>query len=175
MGATPNINVCRCCSRCALFFVQASAIPLAGGTAWEAIIRRLAVRLGKTPSNPWRRRSGRFVFSSIWKSRRCESAGNANGDNEDILAQLAGDVTIDYRKKDAAEPRFEKQSVKAPRPRSILRASISSPGCLGRIVCVLPPQRDWSLLDQKNITLHGSFFTREHRGLKVMGPVTKGR
>jgi NADPH2:quinone reductase len=31
-----------------LSFVEASAIPLAGGTAWEAVVRRLAVRPGET-------------------------------------------------------------------------------------------------------------------------------
>jgi NADPH:quinone reductase len=31
-----------------LSFVDASAIPLAGGTAWEAVIRRLAIRPGET-------------------------------------------------------------------------------------------------------------------------------
>jgi NADPH:quinone reductase len=31
-----------------LSFVEASAVPLAGGTAWEAVIRRLAVRPGET-------------------------------------------------------------------------------------------------------------------------------
>lgn len=31
-----------------LSFVEASAIPLAGGTAWEAVIRRLAIRPGET-------------------------------------------------------------------------------------------------------------------------------
>src|ERR1700754_1636927 len=32
----------------ALSHVQAAGIPLAGGTAWEAIVRRLAVRVGET-------------------------------------------------------------------------------------------------------------------------------
>src|SRR5688572_16784732 len=31
-----------------LSFVEASAIPLAGGTAWEAIMRRLRIRAGET-------------------------------------------------------------------------------------------------------------------------------
>jgi NADPH:quinone reductase len=88
----------------------------------------------------------------------------ASGDNEDILRQLAADVTIDYRKKDAAEISLREQSVKALAPRSILRASVSSPGCLpgvrpfGRIVCILRPQRNWSFLYQKNITCTASFL-----------------
>ena len=31
-----------------LSFAEAAAIPLAGGTAWEAVVRRLAVRPGET-------------------------------------------------------------------------------------------------------------------------------
>ena len=37
--------------------------------------------------------------------------------------------------------------------------------------CVLPPQGDLSPFYQKNITLHGTFLTRERRRLEEMRPL----
>ncbi len=41
----------------------------------------------------------------------------------------------------------------------------------GRIACILPPQGDLALLYTKNITLYGTFLTRERKRLKEMAPL----
>jgi NADPH2:quinone reductase len=57
-----------------LSFVEASAIPLAGGTVWEGS-PQVSGSARRNRSDSWRRRRGRFVCSSICQSRRGESSG----------------------------------------------------------------------------------------------------
>lgn len=49
-----------------LSFVKAAAVPLAGGTAWEAIIRRLQVRAGQTILIPGSAGGGGIIRRSVF-------------------------------------------------------------------------------------------------------------
>ena len=59
-----------------LSFEQAAAIPLAGGTAWEAVIRRIKICPGETDINSWSSRWCGYFCRSICKSCGCQ--GNCN-------------------------------------------------------------------------------------------------
>jgi NADPH:quinone reductase len=160
-----------------LSFVEASAIPLAGGTAWEAVIRRLAVRPGETILiHGGAGGVGSFAIQFA-KAAGARVIASASAANQDLLRQLGADVTIDYRKDDAAEITLrETYGYGADAAFDIEGVDIVS-RCLpairpfGRIACILAPQGDLSALYQKNITLHGTFLTRERRRLDDMRPL----
>jgi NADPH2:quinone reductase len=160
-----------------LSFVEASAIPLAGGTAWEAVIRRLAVRPGETILiHGGAGGVGSFAIQFA-KAAGARVIASASAENQDLLRQLGADIAIDYRKDDAAEITLrETYGYGADAAFDIEGVDIVS-RCLpavrpfGRIACILAPLGDLSPLYQKNITLHGTFLIRERRRLQEMRPL----
>jgi NADPH2:quinone reductase len=160
-----------------LSFIQASAIPLAGGTAWEAVIRRLAVRPGETILIHGAAGGVGSFAVQFAKAAGARVLASASAENQDLLRQLGADVTIDYRRDDAAEitlretyglgadAAFDIEGV------DIVARCFPAVRPFGRIACILPPRGDLSALYQKNITLHGTFLTRERRRLEEMRPL----
>ncbi|MDQ4059824.1 MAG: zinc-binding dehydrogenase, partial [Pseudomonadota bacterium] len=86
-----------------LSHVEAAGIPLAGGTAWEAVVRRLAVRPGETVLiHGGAGGVGSFAvqFAKVAGARVIATASQAN---LSFVASLGADVVIDYRGSDVAE------------------------------------------------------------------------
>ncbi len=79
---------------------EAAAVPLAGGTAYEAIVRRLGVKVGETV----------LIYGEVG-SFAVQIAGSAGArvfatagpDNQETLEQLGTDVAIDYTQQDTVE------------------------------------------------------------------------
>ncbi|HKJ08332.1 MAG TPA: zinc-dependent alcohol dehydrogenase family protein [Gammaproteobacteria bacterium] len=160
-----------------LSFEEAAAVPLAGGTAWDAVIRRLQVRAGETvliQGGAGGVGSFAVQFAKAAGARVLASAGSTN---QDTLRELGADVVIDYRKENPTEVALDQtrgQGVDAvfdiEGPDLVARSLPAvRPG--GRVACVLAPQGDLSLLYPKNITLHGVFLTRERARLEQMRPL----
>jgi NADPH:quinone reductase len=161
----------------ALTHVQAAAVPLAGGTAWEAVIRRLRLRVGETILiHGGAGGVGSFAvqFARAAGARVLATAGAAN---QDALRGLGVDVPVDYTRQDVpavvlaetggqgADAVFDtvggtlvEQSLRATRPG-------------GRLATILGPKGDLTALYQRNLTLHGVFLTREGRRLREMTPL----
>ena len=68
--------------------MQASAIPLAGGTAWDAMIRTLMFGR-KNTSNPWSAGVVAAFQVQFAKAAGARVLTTAGLDNEDTLRQLA--------------------------------------------------------------------------------------
>jgi NADPH2:quinone reductase len=160
-----------------LSFVEASAIPLAGGTAWEAVVRRLCIRPGETILiHAGAGGVGSFAvqFAKAAGARVLASAGP---DNQETLRRLGADIAIDYRKDDAAEIALADTAGTGVDGAFDIEGEKLVARCLpavrpfGRIATILAPQGDLSLLYQKNITLHGIFLTRERKRLEEMRPL----
>ena len=160
-----------------LSFLASSAIPLAGGTAWEAVVRRLCIRPGESILiHGGAGGVGSFAvqFAKAAGARVLASAGP---DNQDTLKKLGADVAIDYRKDDAAEIALTDTLGAGVDAAFDIEGDNLVARCLravrpfGRIASILPPQGDLSLLYQKNITLHGIFLTRERKRLEEMRPL----
>ncbi|MEJ2687691.1 MAG: zinc-dependent alcohol dehydrogenase family protein [Gammaproteobacteria bacterium] len=160
-----------------LSFEEAAAVPLAGGTAWDAVIRRLQVRAGETvliQGGAGGVGSFAVQFAKAAGARVLASAGSTN---QDTLRELGADIVIDYRKENPTEVALDQtrgQGVDAlfdiEGPDLVARSLPAvRPG--GRVACVLAPQGDLSLLYPKNITLHGVFLTRERARLEQMRPL----
>ena len=159
-----------------LTIFKRQAFPLAGGTAWEVIVRRLNVRPGETVLIHGSAGGvGSFAIQFAKAAGACVIATASKG-NHTVLHELGADVSIDYRDANVAE-----QIMGETRGRGV-DASFDTAGGnvpvstlvtrpFGRIATILPPDGDLSALYTKNQTLFGTFLTRERARLGEMAPV----
>ncbi|QCO17721.1 NADPH:quinone oxidoreductase (plasmid) [Azospirillum brasilense] len=159
-----------------LSHIEAAGIPLAGGTAWEAIVRRLAVRPGETVLiHGGAGGVGSFAIQFA-KAAGARVIATASAANHAALRDLGADVAVDYRAADAAEriigetaghgvdAAFDTAGGNVP-----LSTQVTRP--FGRIATILDPTGDLSALYTKNQTLFGTFLTREGARLREMAPL----
>jgi NADPH2:quinone reductase len=160
-----------------LSFIDAAAVPLAGGTAWEAVIRRLALRPGETVLiHGGAGGVGSFAVQFA-RAAGARVIATASAGNLQTLRALGADLAIDYGADDlagtvlaATEGRGADAAFDIEGTERVARClPLLRPG--GRVACILPPQGDLALLYQKNIALHGVFLTRERRRLEEMRPL----
>jgi NADPH2:quinone reductase len=157
-----------------LSHVEAAAVPLAGGTAWEAIVRRLAVRVGETVlihggaggvgafAVQFAKASGAYVVAT---------AGTAN---QRVLKELGVDLPLDYTKVDVNE--VVREAVGAvdavfDTVGGLLEAGQSITRDFGRLATILTPEGDFTHAYLHNQTIHGVFLTRERRRLEELTPL----
>ncbi len=159
-----------------LSHVEAAGIPLAGGTAWEAVIRRLQVRPGETllvHGGAGGVGSFAIQFGRIAGARVIATASPAN---HGLQKELGADNAVDYRASDVVD-----QIQHATGGRGV-DASFDTAGgnvslstivtrAFGRIATILPPDGDLGALYTKNQTLFGTFLTREGERLTEMAPL----
>jgi NADPH:quinone reductase len=154
---------------------EAAAVPLAGGTAYEAIVRRLAVRVGEAVViHGGAGGVGSFAVQ-IAKAAGARVIATASSDNQEILKELGADVTIDYERQDATEVALEDtggegvDAVFDAVGGATIVDSIPATRPFGRLATILGAQGDLTPHYQKNQTLYGVFLTRERARLEEMG------
>lgn len=160
-----------------LSFAEAAAIPLAGGTAWEAAIRRLQVRPGETILiHGGAGGVGSFAvqFAKAAGARVLATAGPAN---QEVLRQLGADVAVDYRAQDPYEVALREtdgrgvDAVFSTIGGDVVPRSCAATRPFGRLCSILGVQGDLTPAYQKNQTYYGVFTTRERRRLEEMTPL----
>ncbi len=160
-----------------LSFVEAAAIPLAGGTAWEAVLRRLQVRPGETVLIHGAAGGVGSFAVQFAKAAGARVLATASPNNLGTLRELGADVAIDYRGQDVSEVALAETDGQGVDAAFDIEGDNRVARCLpalrpfGRVACILPPQGDLTLLYQKNIAVHGVFLTRERRRLDEMRPL----
>ena len=159
-----------------LSFAEAAAIPLAGGTAWEAVVRRLAVRPGETVLVMGGAGGVGSFAVQFAKAAGAYVIATASAENLPVLKELGADLALDYRGPWAEEDlkATEGQGVDAAfetAGESLVERVIPVVRPFGRIATILPPQGNLSGLYTKNQTLYGVFLTRERKRLLEMRPL----
>ena len=160
-----------------LSFEEAAAIPLAGGTAWEAIIRRIKITVGETILIHGAAGGVGTFAVQFAKAAGAKVIATASRENHQALREIGADIIIDYHKKDAAEAALEETGGKGVDAAFDIQGDEIVSRCLpgirpfGRIACILPPKGDLTLLYRNNITLHGVFITRDKKRLEEMKKV----
>ena len=159
-----------------LSFAEAAAIPLAGGTAWEAVVRRLAVRPGETVLVMGGAGGVGSFAVQFAKAAGAYVIATASAENLPVLKELGADLALDYRDPWAEEvlKATEGQGVDAAfetAGESLVERVIPVVRPFGRIATILPPQGNLSGLYTKNQTLYGVFLTRERKRLLEMRPL----
>lgn len=155
---------------------EAAAIPLACGTAWDALVRRLQVRVGETVLiHGGSGGVGSFAVQ-IAKAMGARVLATAGDSNQETLRQLGADLAIDYQREDVAQIALREtggQGVDAVFDtvgKNVI-PSIPATRPFGRIATILGFSGDVSAFYPRNITLHGVFLTRERRRLEEMTPL----
>jgi len=150
---------------------EAAAVPLAGGTAYEALVRRLAVRVGETVLiHGGAGGVGSFAVQ-IARSAGARVLATAGPDNQETLEALGADVAIDYTRQDAAEAALDDTGVDAVLDTvggETVVNSIPATRPFGRLATILGAQGDLTPLYQKNQTLYGVFLLRERARLEEL-------
>lgn len=155
---------------------EAAAIPLACGTAWDALVRRMQLRVGETVLiHGGSGGVGSFAVQ-IAKALGARVLATASAGNLETLRQLGADLAIDYKSEDAAKVALREtggQGVDAVFDTAgknvIPSIPATRPG--GRIATILGVNGDISAFYGRNITLHGVFLTRERKRLEEMTPL----
>src|ERR671921_2318022 len=154
---------------------EAAAVPLAGGTAYEAIVRRLAVQVGETVLiHGGAGGVGSFAVQ-IAKTAGARVLATAGPDNQEVLKELGADEAADYGSQDATEVALEQTDGEgvdavfdAVGGRTIVD-SIPATKSFGRLATILGAKGDLTPHYQKNQTLYGVFLTRERSRLEELG------
>jgi NADPH:quinone reductase len=153
---------------------EAAAVPLAGGTAYEAIVRRLAVRVGETVLiHGGAGGVGSFAVQ-IAKAAGARVLAIAGRENQETLEALGVDVAIDYTQRDAAEVALDDTGgagvdavFDAVGGETVVN-SIPATRPFGRLATILGAQGDLTPLYLKNQTLYGVFLLRERARLEEL-------
>jgi NADPH2:quinone reductase len=161
----------------ALSDAEAAAVPLAGGTAWEAIVRRLAVRPGENVLiHGGAGGVGSFAvqYAKVSGALVLATAGPAN---QDRLLELGVDVALNYESDDIVESALETtggagvDAVFDTVGGDVLERSQGAARAFGRLASILPVRGDFTYAYLHNQTIHGVFLTRERRRLEEMTPL----
>ncbi len=154
---------------------EAAAVPLAGGTAYEAIVRRLGVRVGETILiHGGAGGVGSFAVQ-IAKAAGARVLATAGPHNQGVLKELGANVAIDYSSQDVTEVALDDTGGKGvdavfdPVGGGTIVKSIPATKPFGRLATILGAQGDLTLLYQKNQILYGVFLQRERARLEEMG------
>lgn len=153
---------------------EAAAVPLAGGTAWEAIVRRLQVRPGETVLiHGGAGGVGSFAVQMA-KAAGARVLASASTRNQEVMRRLGADVVIDYTRQEAAEVALAEtggrgvDAVFDTVGGELIRQSIPATRPFGRLACILTPEGTLAGLSSRNQTLFGIFLTRESERLREM-------
>lgn len=157
-----------------LSHIEAAAVPLAGGTAWEAVVRRLRVAPGETILiHGGAGGVGSFAVQ-IAKAVGARVLATASAKNLETLRELDADVAIDYASQDFVEialTETKRRGVDAVFDcvgGDLIGNSIRAVRHAGRLAHILPPGGDLSGTYRKSLTLHGIFLQRERARLEEM-------
>jgi NADPH2:quinone reductase len=153
---------------------EAAAIPLAGGTAWEAIVRRLQVQVGETVLiHGGAGGVGSFAVQ-IAKACGARVLATAGSSNQGTLRELGADVAIDYTNQDPFEIALQEtkgagvDAVFDTVGGDLISRSLEATRPFGRLAHILTPEGSLTSAYVKNLTLHGIFLTRERARLEDM-------
>jgi NADPH2:quinone reductase len=157
-----------------LSHVEAAAVPLAGGTAWEAVVRRLAVRPGESILiHGGAGGVGHFAVQ-IAKASGAFVIATASTDHQDFLRELGTDVPLDYRTEDVIARTLEVTDGEGVDTtldcvgRRLLQASMEATRPFGRMATIVALPDDLADAYLQNLTIHGIFLTRERRRLEEL-------
>ncbi|GAC1536647.1 MAG: zinc-dependent alcohol dehydrogenase family protein [Herpetosiphon sp.] len=157
-----------------LSYVEAAAVPLAGGTAWDALVRRMKVAVGETLLVHGGAGGVGSYAVQLGKALGAYVLATAGADNQATLKELGADVAIDYRRDDLAAVVMREtggagvDAVFSTSGGEQIIESLMITRPFGRLATILPVQGDLSAVYMRNQTLHGVFLTRERQRLDEM-------
>jgi NADPH:quinone reductase len=150
---------------------EAAAVPLAGGTAYEALVRRLGLKVGETILIQGGAGGVGSFAVQIAKAAGARVLATASTDNQQTLKALGVDVAIDYTQDDVTEMALDDTAslgidvVFDTVGGDTVVNSIPATRPYGRIATILGGHGDFVPLYQKNQVLYGVLTARERARL----------
>jgi NADPH2:quinone reductase len=149
-----------------LTFLEAASLPLAGGTAWDAVIRLAAVKPGETVLIHAGAGGVGSLAVQLARAAGARVIASARAPNHDLVRSLGADVAVDYRAEEPADA-----ALRATGGRGVevtfdtvggdtLARSIKAMRPYGRMVTCVGSTGDLSAALGKNLTVHFEFLER---------------
>jgi NADPH2:quinone reductase len=158
-----------------LSHIEAAAVPLAGGTAWQVLVDRLQIAPAETVLiHGGAGGVGSFAVQ-IAKAAGTRVLATASAENQDLLKELGTDLAIDYKSNDPVEVALNVTNgdgvdvVLDTVGGDIAERSFGATRKFGRLGTILGPKGDMTALYQRNLTLHGVRLKRDRRQLVQLG------
>jgi NADPH2:quinone reductase len=159
--------------------IEAAAIPLAGGTAYEAIVRRLKVSVGESVLiHGGAGGVGSFAIQ-IARTAGARVLASASTDNQSALRELGVDVPIDYQRHDPFAIAGQENggagvdAVFDTVGGDIIQRSLPATRRFGRLAGILGAQGDLTLAYRRNQTYYGVMLTRERPRLEILAALAE--
>ncbi len=159
-------------------FEEAAAIPLAGGTAWEAVIRKIKIRAGETILIQGAAGGVGSFAVQFAKISGARVIATSSPDHHKFLSELGADVVVDYHDNDnVIETVMDETAGKGAdavfdiQGDEVISRCLPAVKAFGRMSCILAPKGDLGAINYKNISLYGVFLTRETKRLEEMAPL----
>ena len=153
---------------------EAAAVPLAGGTAYEGIVRRLTIKVGETVLiHGGAGGVGSFAVQ-IAKASGARVLASAGSRNQETLKELGVDVAIDYTSEDVFEVTLDDtggagvDAVFDTVGGNLIAKSVQATRPFGRLASIISLQGDLTPAYRLNQTIYGTYLTRERKRLKEM-------
>jgi NADPH:quinone reductase-like Zn-dependent oxidoreductase len=86
-----------------LSHIEASGVPLAGITAWEALVNKAEIKKGQKVLIHAASGGVGTIAVQIAKAKECYVIGTTSGHNVDLVKSLGADEVIDYTKQEFSE------------------------------------------------------------------------
>ncbi|MBD3345260.1 MAG: zinc-binding dehydrogenase [Chitinivibrionales bacterium] len=164
-----------------LSHIEAAAVPLAGGTAYEAIIRRLRISIGETILiHGGAGGVGSFAVQ-LARGSGARVLATASKSNQETLHSLGVDVAIDYANQDPFEIALKEtggrgvDAVFDTVGGDIIQRSLAATRPFGRLAGILGPGGDLTQAYRKNCTYYGVMLTRERKRLEILKAILEQR
>lgn len=160
---------------------EAAAVPLACGTAWEGIVRRMKVQPGETVLIHGG--AGGVGSFAVQLAKACGARviASAGTQNQETLKGLGVDVAVDYTRQDPVEVALEEtggegvDAVFDAVGGELIARSIRATKPFGRMATVLDPHGPLQRLALKNLTLFGILITPDADRLEAIGSLIDQR
>jgi NADPH2:quinone reductase len=153
---------------------EAASIPLAGGTAWDAIVTRAQVRPGESVLIHAAAGGVGALAVQIAKAAGATVYATCGEYNRELVEQLGANVVIDYRAQGVADVIMSETNgegvdvVFDTVGGDTIAQSIAITNAGGRIVSVVSTSGDLNAAYGKNITLHFLFLQRARTKLNAL-------
>ena len=154
-----------------LSHIEAAAVPLAGGTAWQVLVDRLQIAPAETVLiHGGAGGVGSFAVQ-VAKAAGTRVLATASAENQGLLKELGTDLAIDYKANDPIEVALDVTNgngvdvVLDTVGGDIVERSLVATRKFGRLGTILGPKGDLTALYQRNLTLHAVMMKRNRRQL----------
>jgi NADPH:quinone reductase len=155
----------------ALSHLEAASLSLVGGTVWEALVGRVALRVGESILIHGGAGGVGHVAIQIAKAMGAKVFTTVREDNFDFARSIGADVVIDYRKEDYVEAVLRETDGRGVDVvfdtigGDALSRSPDALAQLGRVVSIVDIAQPQNLIEAwgKNASFH-FVFTRQNRG-----------